>query len=218
MTMTEARTDDELDRLVRAVDAGRDDHQRRQAVQGDLDGVAAAAADWRPGARDDRQAVRLAVIRAAEQHDGLVHITHVREHLPAWVTPHMVGATILTLAHLGYLEDTGKWWPNGGPSGNAAKPAKVRRLAHPIPVEALEGASSRPVARSSHSVTYRRIAASNVRCGEGHAIAPRDPYLVHVAFPGHEAGYADTRPVRMAECATCATRYGRARLLGTPAS
>lgn len=107
------------------------------AVQDGFDVVEAVATDWRPGARDDRQAIRAAVMRAAETHNGLVHITHVREHLPRWVTPCMVGATLSLLAHRGYLEDTGKWWPNGGPSGNAAKPAKVRRLAHPIPVEEL---------------------------------------------------------------------------------
>ncbi|WP_137726488.1 hypothetical protein [Prescottella subtropica] len=40
-------------------------------------------------------------------------------------------------------------------------------------------------------------------------------YLEHIEFPGDDAGYADAagHPVRHAECAGCARRYGRGHLL-----
>lgn len=48
-----------------------------------------------------------------------------------------------------------------------------------------------------------------------HVIKPGEVYLEWTEFPGGEAGYADYagHPVRMAECADCASRYGRADLL-----
>lgn len=66
----------------------------------------------------------------------------------------------------------------------------------------------------------RRVARSPKRCSEtalweGHPIGPGDVYLEWTEFPGGESGYADHagHPVRMAECADCARRYGRAALL-----
>jgi hypothetical protein len=64
----------------------------------------------------------------------------------------------------------------------------------------------RRVARKSHSCPS---------CDEWRIIKRGDVYLEHTEFPGGDAGYADAagHPVRMPECADCATRYGRAHLL-----
>lgn len=96
------------------------------------------AQDWRPSRVDSREAIRWAVLKTAEQHNGTVHITGIREHLPAWVAAEQVGATVCLLVRRGYLQGTGKYAPNGGSaSRNASKPAEVRRLVRPIPVEAV---------------------------------------------------------------------------------
>lgn len=73
---------------------------------------------------------------------------------------------------------------------------------------------------SGHYATRRRIARKPHRC-EGCTsiqpgpIQPGDVYLEHTEFPGGDAGYADAagHPVRAAECAGCAARYGREYLL-----
>lgn len=48
-----------------------------------------------------------------------------------------------------------------------------------------------------------------------HIIMPGELYIEHTEFPGGEAGYADSagHPVRMAECRSCAERYGRGDLI-----
>ena len=80
-----------------------------------------------------REAIRLAIIHAAADHRGLVHISWARPYLPAWVEPHQIGATISGLYLTGHLRPTGKYLPNGGTAaGNASKPAKVSRLTRPI--------------------------------------------------------------------------------------
>ena len=45
-------------------------------------------------------------------------------------------------------------------------------------------------------------------------IKPGDYYIEWTEFPGGEAGFADAagHPVRMAECRSCAERYGRGHL------
>ena len=64
--------------------------------------------------------------------------------------------------------------------------------------------------------TTKRCKSRKVRkcpgCRTPGKIQPGDYYLMHTEFPGGDAGYADAagHPVRMAECAECATRYGRA--------
>jgi hypothetical protein len=62
----------------------------------------------------------------------------------------------------------------------------------------------------------RRARKTHSACG-GHCkpIQPGDIYLEHVEFPGGDSGYADTagHPVRMAECRSCAERYGRGALI-----
>lgn len=66
------------------------------------------------------------------------------------------------------------------------------------------------------SYTFRRrVARKEHHCTHCRVIEPGETYLECTEFPGADAGYADTagRPVRMAECADCATRYGRAHLL-----
>ncbi|WP_026931200.1 hypothetical protein [Glycomyces tenuis] len=61
----------------------------------------------------------------------------------------------------------------------------------------------------------RRIARKRHYCnGCGTtAIAPGQPYLSGTVFPGHDL-IQTTIPLRLAECGDCATRYGRAHLLG----
>jgi hypothetical protein len=46
-------------------------------------------------------------------------------------------------------------------------------------------------------------------------IQPGDLYIEHTEFPGGEAEWANSagHPVRMAECRTCAERYGRGHLI-----
>lgn len=69
------------------------------------------------------------------------------------------------------------------------------------------------------SVFYRTVAHKARmphRCGfTSHPIKPGEVYLQHTEFPGGDAGYADAagHPVRVAECADCATRYGRGHLI-----
>lgn len=80
-----------------------------------------------------------------------------------------------------------------------------------------------PFVTPHHTRVVRRVARTPKRCSEtwlfaGHPIKPGEVYLEWTEFPGGEAGYADSagHPVRMAECADCATRYGRADLLRPP--
>lgn len=105
-------------------------------VQDTLDVLDAVASDWRPSRVEARRAIREAIHRAAQDNRGLVHIAQVRPHLPEWIDPHQVGALLSALTRKGYLIPTGRYRPNGDPkSGNAAKPAEVRRLSRYIPME-----------------------------------------------------------------------------------
>ena len=109
------------------------------AVQDDLFTVLdAVVADWRPSAVDARLAIRDAIHKAAAEESGLVHIAHVRPHLPPWIDHHQIGALLSALTRKGYLKPTGRYRPNGGPSGNGGKPAEVRRLVRMIPREAVQ--------------------------------------------------------------------------------
>lgn len=73
----------------------------------------------------------------------------------------------------------------------------------------------------SRETARRRVARKPHPCSFGacRTIQPGETYLVHTAFPGHDAGYADAagHPVRVFECSDCATRYGRADLLAVSA-
>ena len=69
----------------------------------------------------------------------------------------------------------------------------------------------------------RRVARTRHRCygndPNTHRIQPGDVYLEHTTFPGlDDMGYATAagRPIRSAECADCAQRYGRGHLLNPP--
>lgn len=107
------------------------------AIQDSLDDVVGAVlSDWRPSRRDSREAIRVAVMRAAEERHGLVHVAGVRRHLPPWCDPATLGAAMNRLVRRGYLVPTGRHEPNGGGSRNASKPAPVRRLVKPIPPDA----------------------------------------------------------------------------------
>ncbi|HWB38398.1 MAG TPA: hypothetical protein VHA75_20470, partial [Rugosimonospora sp.] len=71
---------------------------------------------------------------AARQESGLVHISTVRPHLPAWVSGPIVGATISALHSSGHLRATGSYRPNGDNANkNGSKPAPLYFLAAPIP-------------------------------------------------------------------------------------
>jgi hypothetical protein len=62
--------------------------------------------------------------------------------------------------------------------------------------------------------TTRRVARKPHRCNscDSPAIKPGQPYLSGTVFPGHDL-IPTAVPLRLAECAACATRYGRAHLL-----
>jgi hypothetical protein len=108
-------------------------------VQSELDVLDVVATDWLPTRAASRQAVRVAIMRAAAEHRGLVHAGTMREHLPPWVDPHQIGATVCALVRKGYLKPTGRLTRSGDPkSRNRAKASEVRRLVKPIPPEAVK--------------------------------------------------------------------------------
>lgn len=88
----------------------------------------AIAADPLPSRQTDRQHIEAAIRTCAEEHDGLVTIAWVRDHITRDVAPHMVGSVMSATVTHGGFEWTGDYLPNSGPSGNAAKPAKVWRI------------------------------------------------------------------------------------------
>lgn len=102
------------------------------AVQDELD---ATFADWRPSRVESREAIRKAVMRAASEHRGLVHIADVRPLLPAYTVPEQIGASLCAWVRQGLLLPTGRYRPSGGSARNGAKLAEVRRLVRPIPPE-----------------------------------------------------------------------------------
>lgn len=60
----------------------------------------------------------------------------------------------------------------------------------------------------------RRVARKRRYCNgcDRRSIAPGQSYLSGTVFPGHDANTTPV-PMRLAECADCATRYGRSHLL-----
>lgn len=103
------------------------------AEQPDLfEALAEVAGSMRPGAREARRTIRKAIAACAARHDGKVHIAWFRRDLPDWIDPHQIGAVVAGLHASGHLESTGDYLPNGGPSGNARKPALVRVLVKAI--------------------------------------------------------------------------------------
>ena len=62
----------------------------------------------------------------------------------------------------------------------------------------------------------RRARKRRIACG-GYcpAIQPGELYIEHTQLPGADADYAKAagHPVRMAECRSCAERYGRGSLI-----
>ncbi len=109
-----------------------------RAVQESVWDMLAAIADdpaaaFIPAKRDDRAAVRAAVAKAAREHKGLVHISYVRPLLPTDIAPHVIGAVMSGLHTSGHLIVSNRPpLPNGGPSGNASKLARVSRLVKEI--------------------------------------------------------------------------------------
>jgi hypothetical protein len=98
-------------------------------VQSELDVLTGIATDPTPRATDDRAEIARAIEAAAADRHGLVHITGIRRHLPATVSPAYIGATVNRLARRGVLTKTGRYEPNAGAaSRNASKPAPVWRL------------------------------------------------------------------------------------------
>lgn len=104
------------------------------ATQPDVwDMLAAIAAEpGLPSRHTDREHIEAAVTACAAAHGGLVHISDVRPFITRDVTPHLIGSVISALHSTGHLVSTGEYRPNGGPSGNANKPARVSRLVRPI--------------------------------------------------------------------------------------
>jgi hypothetical protein len=92
-----------------------------------LDFLAALANEPLPPAPEDRRSIETAVERCITEHDGLVHIAWVRPHIDRDVRPHMVGAVMSALARRDRWVWTGEYADNGGPSKNAAKPARIWR-------------------------------------------------------------------------------------------
>lgn len=90
----------------------------------------AIAADPLPSRQDDRALIEAAIAASLRSH-GVVHISHVREHLARIagtreVAHWMLGSVISAWA-VRYGEPIG-WEPNGDrKSGNGAKPARVWR-------------------------------------------------------------------------------------------
>ena len=110
------------------------------AVQPTIDDfLEIVATDWRPSRVESREAIRKAVLAAASERHGLVHIAAVRRHLPPWVVPAQIGAVMNRLVRRGFLVETGRWEPNGDDtSRNGSKPSPVRRLTGVIPPEAVQ--------------------------------------------------------------------------------
>lgn len=109
-------------------------------VEPDLfDTLDAVHRDWRPTRVEARRILREAIHRCADAHAGRVHIAWFRADLPQWIDPHQIGAAVAAWAARGHLHWTGEYLPNGGPSGNGGKPAKVYRLVSAIPVVDADG-------------------------------------------------------------------------------
>jgi hypothetical protein len=69
---------------------------------------------------------------------------------------------------------------------------------------------------SNNISRVRRARKTRSACfGHCKSIQPGDLYIEHTEFPGGESGWADTAGhlVRMAECRSCAERYGRGALI-----
>lgn len=121
---------------------GRDPHGRftsaPEVAAAVTERATAIHADPLPNRVASREAIRRAVHRAAAEHGGLVHVSWLRPWVPEWARGPQFGSALRTWAQQGHLEPTGDWLPNGDPNpraGNAAKPAPVWRLVHPIPPE-----------------------------------------------------------------------------------
>lgn len=86
----------------------------------------AIANDPLPARQSDREHITAAIYAAAAANDGYVHIAEVRAHITRNVWPPMIGSTMNAMRS--QMRWTGAYAPNGGPSGNGSKPAKVWKL------------------------------------------------------------------------------------------
>jgi hypothetical protein len=69
-------------------------------------------------------------IRAAIRPDGTVCSNHWRPHIPDWVNPRVVGATVAAPAARGVLIPTGEWDISNDRRGrNTGRPVRVYRWA-----------------------------------------------------------------------------------------
>ena len=99
------------------------------------DVIDALADDWRRA--NARAEIRRAINQAAREHDGEVHIAHVRPLLPDWIAPSLIGAYMCALVRARHLTPTGRYAPNGdGTNRNRTKAAQIYYLAAPVPEEA----------------------------------------------------------------------------------
>lgn len=103
-----------------------DTRRRAEGEYAILDQIAGEPA---PAGHLQNEAVKRAVVAAADENGGEVTAATVRPHVPAWVEPHRVGAVISALVKSGALIDTGRVQRSGQ--------AKNRNRTKRLPVYAL---------------------------------------------------------------------------------
>jgi len=98
------------------------------------DVLTAVADDWRPSREESREAIRVAVLAAAAEHDGRVTAATIRPHLPTWCATEQIGAVMWRLARRGYITRTGGYTANGkgGRARNSGKRSPIYRVVRPI--------------------------------------------------------------------------------------
>ena len=102
----------------------------------DGDPLAIIASDERPIGVETRDVLLAAMRKVAAEHDGLVHISWLREALPAWCVWQGLGAFISARVSQGVLVSTGRYLPSGNAKQrNSSRPHLVYRF-HPEAVQA----------------------------------------------------------------------------------
>lgn len=97
-----------------------------------VDEIEVTESDHSVTASDIRDAVD-AAIEISDHLHGVVHIAHIREHLPPWATGPQIGARINGHVRRGALEWTGRYAANGNTkTRNSSRPAKVYHLIKPL--------------------------------------------------------------------------------------
>ena len=80
------------------------------------------------GHTNARAEVERVILAVAFEHDGHITPNRVRERIPAWVQPQLVGPTYRAMTLAGHIEPDG-WTTNTDLKGrNSGKPARTYRL------------------------------------------------------------------------------------------